>query len=567
MKDVMKAKKRVALYIRVSTDEQAEKYGADVQKSQMLKWLEAHSDEYDFDPKHLYKDLAYSGASEINEREEMPKLFEAAREGEIDVVMVWKLDRFFRKTRLLLNAIEYLTEIGVGFIATTQTEVNTTTHMGRFMIGLLGIIAEMERDLILERTFSGREAAAEAGKWVGGKYPPFGYDVDKETQKMSVNHEEEEIVKKVFNWYVKRRMTAYEIQRRLNAMKTPTKADKKYVELKKKKADLESFRKKNPPNYWHIKTITRILRQEAYTGIYYFNKRTTKRDPKTKKKKDVPNPREEWRAIPCSQIINRSLWEKAQVLLAQIEPRNVKNEYLLSGKVWCGREDCKSAYGGYMQPKWKRVKGAKVLVGKYCNYRCKKTADKAIQRCNNRQISGQVLEAKVWSEIEGLLADPRSFIERVQAEQQKSLDIPKLTAERDACDQMIVELDQEYLRACNLYEKGLKYQEEGKIEAKGREVRGEKEKVILERDRICSELMDEDEKKDRLMSAQEIAKRYAKSLLSLDFETKRRIVQELVKRIEIFPERIRIEFLIPKHAKATESDNHSGDPYGVTGRD
>ncbi len=567
MKEVMKHKKRVGLYIRVSSDEQAEKYGDKVQESQMLKWLEAHSDEYQFEPKHTYKDLGYSGASEIDEREALPRLFDAVKRNDIDIVMVWKLDRFFRKTRLLLNAIEHLTEMGVGFIATTQTEINTTTNMGRFMLGLLGIIAEMERDLILERTASGREAAAEAGKWVGGKYPPYGYDVDPTTQKMSVNPEEEEIVKKIFNWYVKRRMTAYEVQQRLNGMKIATKADKKFEELKKKKADMQSFRKKNPPNFWHVKTITRILRQEAYTGTYYFNKRTTKRDPKTKKKKDVANPRELWRPIRCSQIINRSLWEKAQEILAQSvsEPRNVKHEYLLSGKVHCGRQDCKSAYGGYIQPKWKQVKGKKTLAGEYCNYRCKRTADKSLERCNNRQISGQVLEAKVWSEIESLLADPKSFIERVQAEQQKTLDIPKLTAERDACDALLEEFDQEYVRACNLYEKGLKYQKDGEIEAKGKEIEDTKAKITSDRDRICSELMDEDEKKDRLMSAEEIAKRYAKELQKLDdFDTKRRIVQELVMRIEIFPERVRIELLIPRHNKVTKSVMHSGDTCGNT---
>lgn len=52
---------------------------------------------------------------------------------------------------------------------------------------------------------------------------------------------------------------------------------------------------------------------------------------------------------------------------------------------------------------------------------------------------------------------------------------------------------------------------------------------------------------------------------SLDFETKRHIVQELVKRIEIFPERVRIELLIPKRNKVTESVMHSGDTYGDVG--
>lgn len=73
------------------------------------------------------------------------------------------------------------------------------------------------------------------------------------------------------------------------------------------------------------------------------------------------------------------------------------------------------------------------------------------------------------------------------------------------------ELDQEHLRACNLYEKGLKYKQDGETEAKNKEIEDAKEKITLERDRICSDPMDEDEKKERLMAAQEIARRYAKN--------------------------------------------------------
>jgi len=227
-------KVRVALYIRVSTAEQGEKYGAKSQEREMLRWVDFHKYKVD-KTRHIYRDIDYSGASEIKERGALPELFKAAERKEFDIVLVWKIDRFFRKTLYLLEAIEKLEQMGIGFISTTQPEVNTTTTTGKFMIGLLGIIAEMERNNILERTTAGKIAGAEAGRWVGAGHVPIGYDVDIETMKLAINEEEAKIVRKIFDWCANEGFTMYQIQDRLNAMKIPTKADKKIAELKKQK--------------------------------------------------------------------------------------------------------------------------------------------------------------------------------------------------------------------------------------------------------------------------------------------------------------------------------------------
>lgn len=202
--DSPKKAKRGCLYIRVSTAEQGEKYGAEYQEKEMLRYAEFWG--YTIKKEHIYRDINFSGASAVEERSALPKLFEAALKKEFDVVLVWKLDRFFRKTLYLLEAIDRLQKMNIGFISTTQSEVNTTNNMGKFMIGLLGIIAEMERDNIMERTAAGRQAAADNGKWVGGRHPPYGYDVDPDTRLMKVNKKEQAVVRMIYSQFANERL-------------------------------------------------------------------------------------------------------------------------------------------------------------------------------------------------------------------------------------------------------------------------------------------------------------------------------------------------------------------------
>src|SRR4051812_23962025 len=108
MKDVTSLK-RAALYVRVSTAEQGEKYGPDYQRKEMMRFAEFWG--YTVQPQHVYVDINFSGASPIEERQALPELFGAAARREFDVVLVWKLDRFFRRTLYLLQAIERLQKL------------------------------------------------------------------------------------------------------------------------------------------------------------------------------------------------------------------------------------------------------------------------------------------------------------------------------------------------------------------------------------------------------------------------------------------------------------------------
>jgi putative DNA-invertase from lambdoid prophage Rac len=104
-----------------------------------------------------------SGATRQEAREQ---LLEAARRREIDVVLVWRLDRWGRSVTDLLATLQELEHLGVGFVSLTEA-LDLTTPAGRAMAGLLAIFAEFEREILRERTRAGLAHARENGKRLG----------------------------------------------------------------------------------------------------------------------------------------------------------------------------------------------------------------------------------------------------------------------------------------------------------------------------------------------------------------------------------------------------------------
>src|ERR1700682_4305724 len=104
-----------------------------------------------------------SGAAKREDRE---KLLEAARRREIDVVLVWRLDRWGRSVTDLLATLQELEHLGVGFVSLTEA-LDLTTPAGRAMAGLLAIFAEFEREILRERTRAGLAQARLNGKRLG----------------------------------------------------------------------------------------------------------------------------------------------------------------------------------------------------------------------------------------------------------------------------------------------------------------------------------------------------------------------------------------------------------------
>lgn len=99
-------------------------------------------------------------------REARQQLIEAARRREIDVVLVWRLDRWGRSVTDLLATLQELEHLGVGFVSLTEA-LDLTTPAGRAMAGLLAIFAEFEREILRERTRAGLAQARQNGKRLG----------------------------------------------------------------------------------------------------------------------------------------------------------------------------------------------------------------------------------------------------------------------------------------------------------------------------------------------------------------------------------------------------------------
>jgi putative DNA-invertase from lambdoid prophage Rac len=104
-----------------------------------------------------------SGAARREARE---KLLQAARRRDIDVVLVWRLDRWGRSVTDLLATLQELEHLGVGFVSLTEA-LDLTTPAGRAMAGLLAIFSEFEREVLRERTRAGLAHARESGKRLG----------------------------------------------------------------------------------------------------------------------------------------------------------------------------------------------------------------------------------------------------------------------------------------------------------------------------------------------------------------------------------------------------------------
>lgn len=192
----MNTKKIAAIYIRVSTDFQAEEgYSIDAQKEQLSAYcISKGIKNYAF-----YIDGGWSGSN--IDRPEMQKLIKDIKEDKISHVIVYKLDRLSRSQKDTLYLIEdVFNPHGVDFVSLNES-MDTSTPMGRLMLGILSAFAQLERENIRLRTRMGMRERVKSGLWMGGGRIPFGYDYDKEKGILIPNKDAEK-VRQVYKLYI-----------------------------------------------------------------------------------------------------------------------------------------------------------------------------------------------------------------------------------------------------------------------------------------------------------------------------------------------------------------------------
>jgi DNA invertase Pin-like site-specific DNA recombinase len=161
---------RVALYARVSTHDQQT-------LPLQIRALNEYAAKRGWTIAAQIKEVG-SGASQRELRE---ALIATARRREIDVVLVWRLDRWGRSVADLVSTLQELQHLGVGFVSLTEA-LDLTTPAGRAMAGLLAVFAEFEREILRERVRAGLDHARQRGKRLGR--PPAVVHKAVEAQKL-----------------------------------------------------------------------------------------------------------------------------------------------------------------------------------------------------------------------------------------------------------------------------------------------------------------------------------------------------------------------------------------------
>jgi len=225
---------RVAIYTRVSTDDQAkEGYSLEAQKER----LEAYSEARGWDIADFYVDEGHSGRN--TRRPEYQRMIE--ERDRWDILLVLKMDRIHRNSKNFMIMMEDMERWGKKFTS-MQESLDTSNAMGRFVVDIIQRIAQLESEQIGERTYMGMRQKAESGDGILGFQPPFGYRLD--GSDLVVEDREASIVRRIFSMYLSGTSMA-DSAWRLNREEIPTRKG----------------------NHWTIWSISRILRNPVYPGF------------------------------------------------------------------------------------------------------------------------------------------------------------------------------------------------------------------------------------------------------------------------------------------------------------
>src|SRR5215216_4231169 len=161
---------RVALYLRVSSEEQRDRETIELQRN----FLEQYCNLHELEVTDVYEDNGVSGTIPVHERPEGRRLIEEAKGGGFGTVLVYRLDRLGRSLLVIVDAHDRLEEAGVAMRSGTEP-IDTSNPSGRLSFQMLASFAEFERASIRERTQASLHRALRNGKQLG--MIPYGYDI------------------------------------------------------------------------------------------------------------------------------------------------------------------------------------------------------------------------------------------------------------------------------------------------------------------------------------------------------------------------------------------------------
>lgn len=224
---------KAAIYIRVSTEEQAEEgYSLEAQRERLVAYCEAQG----WEITDIYADRGHTGRK-ITTREEYKRMI--AEKDMWDTILVLKMDRIHRNSKNFMIMMEDLERWDKKFTS-MQEELDTSTSIGRFVVDMIQRIAQLESEQIGERTYMGMAQKAETGGLLGFN-PPFGYGIA--NNDLIIIDGEADVVREIFISYNAGR-SMNEIANELNGRGILTRRE----------------------GHWTLYSIRQILHNPAYAG-------------------------------------------------------------------------------------------------------------------------------------------------------------------------------------------------------------------------------------------------------------------------------------------------------------
>jgi site-specific DNA recombinase len=342
-----------------------------------------------------YKDDDWSG--DILERPALDKLrLDAKNKNRAwEAVLIYDPDRLARRYSYQELVMDELREAGVEVMFVTVPAPKNSED--KILHGVRGLFAEYERAKIAERFRLGKLRKVKEGHILTTQ-PLYGYSyipkLDKKHGYYEINPEEAKVVKMIFLWVANDKMTLRAIVKKLQELGIRPRNSKRGV--------------------WSTSTLSTMLRHKGYIGEAHYgasyavvpkNPLNTEKYKKMKKTSRKLRPKEEWITIPIPAIIEPEIFERAGQQLQTnyaLSKRNKKNEYLLSGKIYCVCKRHRHGEGYYNKPN--------------LYYRCD---DRVLSfplppNCKEKGINARIADELVWKKMTSLMSSPKLLTEQVE---------------------------------------------------------------------------------------------------------------------------------------------------------
>lgn len=494
---------RVAFYMRVSTAEQElEGYSPEFQKEQLLEHVKRK--EYKgwvTKPEWHFYEQASGG--DMEGRKELSRLLELVRAGEVDLVLVWKIDRLSRNLSDLLNLFEEFDKHGVGF-ASMKEDLDFTGVIGKLIFQIFGALAEFERGNIKMRTEEGRKASALAGNYTGGTIP-YGYkdvpNLGGKGKKLALVPEEAKIVQQIFEWFVQGDKNAAWIVRELDRLGVAKGQGNRRAKGTK----------------WRETTIRTMLGSEEYRGVFITNRYYL---VSKKPRRHAERPKQEWITVRIPPIVDDMLYYMAQEKLQRTSVKPVKGggkeSYMLRGKII--EVGTNRGFVGYIA-----TKGTK-------NYRRKQYVENSI-KVSSISIAAKPLEDFVWSYIEKAINHPDDFLKIHERRMSKNNEKEKLIEQLHFYEDQLSDLNKKIERVNeDYYAEHITDQERQDYQSKYKDQR---EAALQGKQKAEADLMRLGTYNAACEHLREFSAKFRRDAKAFTYEQKKKLVDMLVERIEI----------------------------------